>query len=120
MAYYALLDQNNIVVQVIAGKEENSETDWESYYSDLTGKKCLRTSYNSCAGEHLDGKSCFRKNFASVGFTYDKYRDAFIPPKPYNSWVLNEEKCIWESPTSLPDDGQKYYWDESTMSWVLE
>ena len=120
MAYYALLDQNNIVVQVISGKDEGGEIDWEAYYSNFTGKNCKRTSYNSCCGEHLTGKECFRKNFAGIGFTYDKYRDAFIPPKPYNSWVLDQQTCTWKAPIDRPNDENTYIWNENTLSWEIE
>jgi hypothetical protein len=115
MAHYAILDENNIVTSVIVGKDENevSEgiTDWESHY----GAK--RTSYNTYGGVHKLGGIPFRKNYAGIGFTYDSARDAFIPPKPFSSWVLNEDSCLWEAPTSIPSDGKSYWWDEETLSW---
>ena len=118
MAHYALLDENNTVVQVITGKDEGGDTDWEAYYTNSTGKTCKRTSYNSCGGEHMDGGTCFRKNYAGMGYTYDTARDAFIPPKPYNSWVLSESSCCWEAPVAQPSEGGPYVWDEDTTSWV--
>ena len=112
MAHYAFLDENNIVTQVITGRDEwevvGKINDWEAYYGALNGVVCKRTSYNGN----------IRKNFAGIGFTYDEDRDAFIPPKPYESWVLDEETCRWEAPTPYPDDGVMYEWDEETTDWV--
>lgn len=112
MAHYAFLDENNIVTQVIVGRDEwevvGKIKDWEAYYGAINGVVCKRTSYNGN----------IRKNFAGIGFTYDEDRDAFIPPKPYESWVLDEETCRWEAPTPYPDDGVMYQWDEETTDWV--
>ena len=123
MAHYAFLDANNVVTQVIVGKQEYEDNiNWEDYY----GAK--RTSYNTRGGVHYnpntnqpsdDQYKAFRKNYAGIGYTYDPVRDAFIPPKPYNSWLLNEQSCLWEPPVAYPNDGQIYMWNESTMSWVL-
>jgi hypothetical protein len=117
MAHYALLDGNNVVLSVIVGKDEGSDTNWETYYSNITGKTCKRTSYNTTRGIHKSGGTPFRKNYAGIGFTYDESRDAFIPAKPYNSWVLDENTCQWQSPTPMPTDGV-YKWDENTLSWI--
>lgn len=129
MAHYAVLDENNVVVSVFVGKHENETANgvlmnWEDYY------KAKRTSYNTRGGVHHspetaepspDQSKAFRKNFAAIGFQYDAQRDAFIPPKPYPSWILNEQTCLWEAPTANPNDGQRYKWDEDTTSWrVLE
>lgn len=123
MAHYAILDDNNIVIQVITGKDEGLHVaDWEAYYQNLVGKTCKRTSYNSCAGNHPEGAHCcFRKNYAGIGYTYDESRDAFIPPKPFPSWSLNEDKCIWEAPTPPPqtESNEYSFWDESTVSWIV-
>lgn len=122
MAHYAFLNANNKVIQVIVGKNENeNEIDWEQYYSEKKGLRCKRTSYNTNNGVHELGGEPFRKNFASVGFTYDEQKDAFIPPKPkqYPSWVLNEETCNWESPIPYPEDGNLYEWNEDDQSWDL-
>jgi len=114
MAHYAILDENNIVVQVIVGKDEGEDgVDWEQYYG---GK---RTSYNTLGGVHLLGGTPFRKNYAGIGYTYDPTRDAFIPPQPFPSWILNESTCLWNAPTPMPTDGQRYNWDEPTTSWVV-
>ena len=118
MAHYAFLDENYIVTEVIVGKDE-SNFDWERYYGDIRGQLCKRTSYNTIGGVHKNGGTPLRKNYAGLGFTYDPIRDAFISPKPYPSWFLNEGSCIWEAPVSYPNDGQMYSWDESTKSWVL-
>jgi len=116
MAHYAFLDNNLIVTEVIAGKDEG-DTDWESYYAKVRGQMCKRTSYNTSGGVHkLDGTP-FRKNYAGIGYTYDVSRDAFIPPQPFASWTLNETSCLWEAPVAYPDDGEKYTWNEETQSW---
>jgi len=77
----------------------------------------IQTSYNTRGGQHPEGRP-LRKNYAGIGYTYDKDRDAFIPPKPFASWLLNEDTCLWEAPVAYPDDGKPYRWDEDTQSWV--
>jgi hypothetical protein len=118
MAHYAFLDENYIVTEVIVGKDE-SNFDWERHYGDLRGQLCKRTSYNTRGGIHTSGDTPFRKNYAGIGFSYDPVRDAFIPPKPYDSWVLNENTCLWDSPIPYPNNGQQFYWDETLKGWVL-
>lgn len=124
MAHYALINENNEVVNVITGVDENiiqtdidgtqvggSSEAWEEFYASrpwFAGLKCKRTSYNGN----------IRKNYAGIGYTYDEARDAFIPPKPFDSWILNEDTCLWEAPSPMPNDGKRYKWDESTQSWV--
>lgn len=118
MAHYALLDRNNIVVQVITGVDENEGIyDWELFYTQETRLQAKRTSYNTQGGVHTGGGTPFRKNYAGIGYTYDPQRDAFIPPKPYTSWLLNEQTCLWEPPVAMPQDGKLYQWDEATISW---
>ena len=78
-----------------------------------------QTSYNTIGGIHNNGGTPFRKNHAGIGYTYDEDRDAFIPPKPYNSWILNEQTCQWESPVTMPQDGNKYTWNETNLNWEL-
>jgi hypothetical protein len=110
MAHYAFLDNNNVVIEVIVGIDENElieGLDTETWYGNFRGQKCVRTSYNSK----------IRKNYAGVGFTYDETRDAFIPPKPYESWILNEDTCNWESPIPAPNDGKFYFWNEEVKNW---
>ena len=118
MAHYALLDRNNVVVQVITGVDENEGIyDWELFYTQETRLQAKRTSYNTIGGVHMTGGAPYRKNYAGIGYTYDPQRDAFIPPKPYPSWILNEQTCLWEPPVAMPDDGKLYQWDEATISW---
>ena len=113
MAHYAFLDENNIVTEVIVGRNEwevvEGISDWEAYYSTKRNQVCKRTSYNGN----------IRKNYAGLGFTYDFERDAFIAPKPYPSWQLNEETCQWEPPTPYPTDGFTYLWNEAELAWEL-
>lgn len=119
MAHYALLGKNNLVVQVITGKNEDEGVyDWEVFYTQETRMTAKRTSYNTSGGVHTHGKIPFRKNYAGIGYTYDAQRDAFIPPQPYLSWILNEQSCLWEAPVAMPTDGQLYDWDEATQAWV--
>lgn len=119
MAYYAFLDDNNIVIDVIAGNDEEVDGgNWETRYSEIRGLPCKRTSYNTYGGKHLNGGTPFRKNYAGIGYTYDSGRDAFIPPKPYNSWVLDEETCQWVPPIAPPDEDQLWQWDENSLSWT--
>ena len=117
MAHYAFLNENYIVTEVIVGKDE-SNYDWEAHYGQFRGQLCKRTSYNTYGGVHKEGGTPYRKNYAGIGYSYDPQRDAFIPPKPFNSWVLNEDSCLWDPPTPMPTDGKMYRWDEDTTSWV--
>ena len=117
MAHYAFLNENYIVTEVIVGKDE-SNYDWEAHYGQFRGQLCKRTSYNTYGGVHREGGTPYRKNYAGIGYSYDPQRDAFIPPKPFNSWVLNESSCLWDPPTPMPTDGNMYRWDEDTTSWV--
>ena len=119
MAHYAFLDENYIVTEVIVGKDE-SNYDWEAHYGQFRGQLCKRTSYNTHGGVHNSGGTPYRKNYAGIGYTYDDQRDAFIPPKPYASWVLDEATCQWKAPVDMPTDGQMYSWDEATTSWVAQ
>ena len=120
MAHYAFIDRSNTVVEVIVGKNENEDgIDWEKYYGNFKDMRCLRTSYNTQGGQHISGGTPFRKNYAGVGYTYDEQRDAFIPPKPYPSWILDEDTCEWNSPVNEPTDGEMYDWNEETQAWDL-
>ncbi len=126
MAHYAILDSNNVVIHVTTGKDENNtdyerdgKSSWEQWYKDyFNAHDCKRTSYNTYANTHRLGGTPFRKNYAGKGFTYDSSKDAFISPKPFASWVLNETTCIWETPVTYPSDGKNYNWNEDTTSWV--
>jgi hypothetical protein len=120
MSYFARINDDGIVVQVIAIEKDvldsgnwGDPNDW------------VQTSYNTRGGVHYapnsnepDGGIALRKNYAGKGYTYDQTRDAFIAPKPYPSWVLDEDTCQWDAPTPYPDDGKRYDWDEDTTSWV--
>jgi len=119
MAHYAFLDESNIVTEVIVGKDEGEESiDWEQHYGIFRGQVCKRTSYNTSGGVHSSGGTPFRKNYAGIGYTYDQQRDAFIPPQPYASWLLDEATCLWVPPVPMPDDGGLYRWDEAAGEWV--
>ena len=112
MAYYAFLDDNNVVTEVITGIDETKTIeglDTATWYANFRSQKCIRTSYN--------GK--IRFNYAAIGYTYDQARDAFIPPQPYASWVLDEQLCQWAAPSPRPLDGQVYEWSESNLAWEL-
>lgn len=113
MAHYAFLDENNIVTEVIPGRDEwevvDGISDWEAYYGEFRGQVCKRTSYNNN----------YRKNYAGVGYYFDEARDAFIAPKPFESWLLDEETCRWQAPTPMPADGQIYRWVEDDLNWQV-
>jgi len=128
MAHYAKV-QDGVVTQVIVAEPEFFDT-----FVDNSPGKWIKTSYNIRGGVYYDpatnepaadqsiidgDEARQRKNYAGIGFTYDRERDAFIPPKPYDSWVLNEDTCLWEAPVARPDDGNDYIWDEETTSWVI-
>jgi len=111
MAHFAKVN-NGIVEQVIVAEPEFFQT-----FVDSSPGEWIQTSYNTHGGQHPEGRP-LRKNYAGIGFTYDRTRDAFIPPKPYASWVLNETSCLWESPVAYPTDGNMYRWDEPTTAWI--
>lgn len=108
MAHYARI-VDGIVKQVIVAEQD---------FVDTQDGTWVQTSYNTRGGEHILGGTPLRKNFAQIGMTYDVDKDAFIPIKPYDSWVLNETSCLWESPVAMPNDGKSYDWNEETTSWV--
>jgi len=119
MAHYAFLNTNNIVTEVIVGKDEGEDgIDWEQHYGEFRGQTCKRTSYNTSGGVHTSGGTPYRKNYAGIGYSYDSIRDAFIPPKQFASWSLNETSCLWEAPTPYPTDGKFYSWNEEQLTWV--
>ena len=120
MGHYAFLNMQNIVTEVIVGKDEtDGPTNWEIHYGNFREQVCKRTSYNTRGGVHINGGTPFRKNYAGIGYTYDETRDAFIPPKPFDSWTLNETSCLWEAPVAYPDDGEMYTWNEEMGTWDL-
>jgi hypothetical protein len=112
MAHYAFIDENNIVTEVIVGIDETELIEGkepETWYGNFKGQTCKRTSYNGN----------IRKNYAGVGFTYDPELDAFIPAKPFTSWILDEETCRWIAPVSMPTDGLPYVWNDNKVEWEL-
>ena len=120
MAHFAKV-VSGTVTQVIVAEPEFFET-----FVDTSPGEWIQTSYNTRGGVHYQANSdepsedqtkALRKNYAGIGYTYDAQRDAFIPPKPFNSWVLDETSCLWEAPTPYPDDGERYTWNETTTSW---
>jgi hypothetical protein len=123
MAHFAKLDSNNIVTFVTVGRQEDDGQ--EAVLSARTGDVYKQTSYNTSGGVHKLGGTPLRKNYAGIGYTYDAGRDAFIPPKPYASWLLNEDTCLWDAPIPYPTDigtpeePKRYSWDEATTAWVL-
>ena len=126
MGHYAKIVNNKVVKVIVATQDfidgyNDNEPELTKYPSSW-----VKTSYNTRGGVHYqpntdipseDQSKSLRKNFAGIGYTYDESRDAFIPPKPFDSWLLNEETCLWESPIEYPNDGNEYVWDESTISW---
>ena len=112
MAHFAKVN-NGIVEQVIVAEPEFFTT-----FVDSSPGEWIQTSYNTSGGVHKLGGTPLRKNFAGIGFTYDRTKDAFIPPKPFNSWVLDEQTCLWNAPVAYPTDDKVYNWDEATTSWV--
>ena len=113
MAHFAKIE-NGIVTQVNVVDEEYFHANRETRY---TGQ-WVQTSYNTQGGVHLLGGTPLRKNYAGIGYTYDETRDAFIPPKPFNSWLLNEDTCQWDAPVAYPTDGKLYMWDEEQQQWT--
>lgn len=112
MAHFAKVE-NGLVIEVIVAEQDFINSGAVGNPSDW-----VQTSYNTHGGQHPEGRP-LRKNYAGIGFTYDSVRDAFIPPTPYPSWVLNEDTCLWDAPVPYPTDGQYYEWDEETVSWKL-
>jgi hypothetical protein len=128
MASFAKIGLNNKVIEVQSVVNEvlhdsngvEQEVNGIDFLTKLTGWAIWKqTSYNTSSGEHKLGGIPFRKNHAGIGYTYDEDRDAFIPKKPYNSWILNEDTCQWEAPVALPDTENRYNWNEETTTWDL-
>jgi len=123
MAHFAKLKVGNIVerVEVVSNDIATTEQAGVEFLQNLYNDRAVwkQTSYNTREGVHLLGGTPFRKNYAGIGYKYDQTRDAFIPPKPYNSWTLNETTCDWEPPIAYPTDGQRYTWNETNQSWDL-
>ena len=136
MAHFAKLGANGKVIQVLTlnnsdmlnadGVEDESVgQQYLETHNNWPAQMWIQTSYNTRGGQHYDpltgeqdGQPALRKNFAGKGFTYDAERDAFIPPQPFASWLLNEDSCLWNAPVPYPDDGGLYQWDEDSLSWI--
>jgi hypothetical protein len=126
MSHFAKLDKNNIVIFVTVGRQEDDGK--EAELCERTGDVYKQTSYNTIGGVYYDPitrepgdqSKAFRKNYAGLGYTYDAGRDAFIPPKPFDSWLLVEETCQWEAPVAYPTDGFTYSWNEAEVDWELQ
>jgi hypothetical protein len=112
MAHFAKV-QDGVVTQVIVAEPEFFNT-----FVDTSPGEWIQTSYNTRGGVHALGGTPLRKNYAGIGYTYDRERDAFIPPKPFASWLLNEDTCLWGAPVAMPTDGGMYQWSEETQNWV--
>jgi hypothetical protein len=108
MSHFAELDENNIVIRVLVG-DNNLPNEGYDWFIENLGGTWVQTSYNAN----------FRKNYAGLGFTYDPELDAFIPPKPFESWTLDEDTCLWQAPTPYPTDGFTYYWNEAELTWEI-
>jgi len=128
MASFAKIGLNSKVIEVVSVvndvlKDSNGVEQEQlgiDFLTNIYGWAIWKqTSYNTVGGVHSNGGTPFRKNHAGIGYTYDEDRDAFIPKKPYNSWILNEQTCNWESPVAYPTDGKKYNWNESLKNWEL-
>jgi len=128
MASFAKIGLNGKVIEIQSVVNEvlhdsngiEQESIGIDFLTKLTGWAIWKqTSYNTHGGVHRNGKVSFRKNHAGIGYTYDEDRDAFIPKKPFNSWVLNEQTCFWEAPVAMPIDENKYTWNESTLTWDI-
>ena len=130
MASFAKIGLNSKVIEVLSVVNEvlhdsngiEQESIGIDFLTKLTGYPLWKqTSYNTLGGVHSSGGTPLRKNHAGIGYTYDEDRDAFVPPKPFNSWILNEDTCIWEAPVAYPQDDNRYSWNEQTLSWdILE
>jgi hypothetical protein len=120
MAHFAQIDENNIVTQVLVVGNDQEHRGQDFLANDLgLGGTWIKTSYNTHGGVHSEGGTPLRKNYAGIGYTYDAGRDAFIPPKPFNSWVLNEDTCLWNAPTPMPTEGGPYMWVEDDLNWQV-
>jgi hypothetical protein len=128
MASFAKIGLNSKVIEVLSVNNEvlkdsngiEQEINGIDFLTKLTGYPIWKqTSYNTHGGVHNNNGIPLRKNHAGIGYTYDETRDAFIPKKPFNSWILNEDTCLWEAPVGMPTDSERYFWNELTLSWDL-
>ena len=125
MAHWAELDENNIVLRITVGDNDDPDEGYQWLINNLGGK-WVKTSYtsrggnriNPDTGEIVSENDHFRFNYAGEGYYYDEQRDAFIPPKPFNSWILNEQSCLWQAPIPRPDFSPNWIWDEDNVQWI--
>ena len=124
MAHFSKLDSENKVLKVVVVSNDivTTEQDGVDFLNNLHNSNDVwkQTSYNTYGGQHRLGGTPFRKNYAGIGYTYNEDKDAFIPPKPYNSWILNETTCLWVAPVQYPTDNQDYIWNETSQTWDLK
>lgn len=114
MSHFAQINEDSIVTRVLVVEQETIDA---GFLGDPA--TFIQTSYNTIGGQHLLGGTPLRKNYAGIGFIYDRARDAFYEPQPFPSWILNEDTCLWEPPVPLPVDGNRYEWVEPLLSWVV-
>jgi hypothetical protein len=112
MAHFAKVTDGKVTQVIVA------EPEFFATFVDTSPGEWIQTSYNTYGGLHATGGTPLRKNYAGIGYTYDRTRDAFIPPQPYPSWTLNDTTCLWESPVAYPTDGKRYTWTESAQQWT--
>ena len=125
MAHWAEIDENNLVTRVTVGNNDDSDEGYQ-WLIDNLGGRWVQSSFNTYGGVYYnadrtvadDQSKARRYNHAAIGYTYDEERDAFIPPQPFESWVLNEDSCLWDAPVPYPTDGADYVWDEETGAWI--
>lgn len=111
MSHFAKIVDGKVTQVIVA------EPDFFDTFVDSSPGQWIQTSYNTHGGVHANGGTPLRKNYAGIGYTYDAVRDAFVPPQPFASWLLNDDTCLWEAPVAMPTDGKAYEWDEATTSW---
>jgi hypothetical protein len=112
MSHFAKVTDGKVTQVIVA------EAEFFTTFVDSSPGEWIQTSYNTQGGVHILGGTPLRKNYAGIGYSYDRTRDAFIPPQPYASWTLNDSTCLWDAPTPMPNDGKFYRWDEPTTAWV--
>jgi hypothetical protein len=117
VSHFAKIDKNNIVTEVLVGDDKMPNEGYD-FIVETFGGMWVKTSFNTHEGVHSKGGTPLRKNYAGIGYTYDSERDAFIPSKPFESWVLNEKTCVWNAPKPYPSDNKVYSWNEENQKWV--
>jgi hypothetical protein len=119
MAHFAEIDENNIVTRVLVVNDADA-ADGQNFLANTLdlGGTWIQTSYNTSGGVHANGGTPLRKNYAGIGYSYDAVRDAFIPSKPFASWLLNDATCLWDAPVAMPvEEGKMFVWNEDLVNW---